>query len=134
MESVVVHQFGTLLGFEQAGVAVLIAQPKGILDDNAAAFRTDCLAAMEKFRTPRIALSLETVEYLSSAGIGAIVSLLKRVREAEGRLVLCALAPQVGYTLRLCRLTGDDRGSNAAPLSTAANTDEAVKLLTGAAP
>ncbi|HUU45658.1 MAG TPA: STAS domain-containing protein, partial [Acidobacteriota bacterium] len=43
----------------------------------------------------QIVLDCEGLDFINSSGLGALVSVLKDVRLAGGRLVLCRLAPYV---------------------------------------
>lgn len=54
----------------------------------------------------RLALDLSAVGFLDSSGLGALVTCLKRVREAGGTLVLIGVA---GSPMKVFSLTGLDR-------------------------
>lgn len=43
----------------------------------------------------RLVISLEQVTYLDSSGLGMLIELFRRVRGYEGRMVVCAVPPQV---------------------------------------
>jgi stage II sporulation protein AA (anti-sigma F factor antagonist) len=52
-----------------------------------------------------VLVNMENIEYLSSAGLGALVGLLKRSRKGEGRLKLCCLKPSILELFEVMRLT-----------------------------
>lgn len=54
----------------------------------------------------RVALDLTSVGFLDSSGLGSLVTCLKRVREADGRLVLVGVS---GSPMKVFSLTGLDR-------------------------
>jgi anti-sigma B factor antagonist len=54
----------------------------------------------------RVALDLTGVGFLDSSGLGSLVTCLKRVREAGGRLVLVGVS---GSPMKVFSLTGLDR-------------------------
>ena len=54
----------------------------------------------------RIVLDLSRLEYLSSAGLRVILALAKRLRAAEGELVMCEAGGLVRETLELAGIVG----------------------------
>jgi len=83
-------------------VVVLRVGETQILADRAEGFRTRLLAAVPA-EGGRVAVDLRKVDFLDSAGLGALVSLLKAVRP-EGELVLFGARPSVREILRLTHL------------------------------
>jgi anti-sigma B factor antagonist len=53
---------------------------------------------------PRVVLNLSEVKFASSSFIAGLVSLHKRIRAAEGKLVLCGLRPVIQEVLHGARL------------------------------
>jgi anti-sigma B factor antagonist len=53
----------------------------------------------------RLVLDLGTVQTIDSAGVGALVAVLKAVRRTGGRMVLIGLHPRVLSVLKTIRLT-----------------------------
>ena len=43
----------------------------------------------------KLLLNFSNVEYMSSAALGKLITLYKKVKEAGGRLALCAINPQI---------------------------------------
>ena len=70
------------------------------------------LAALEKLgheidsrKGVRMVLNLGKVEYLSSAGLGRLVALLKKAMTGGGNLYLAALRSEIGELFEVMRLT-----------------------------
>lgn len=53
----------------------------------------------------KLILDLEAVEFINSSGLGALVSALKEIRLAKGRLVVCKLAPYVREIFEITQLS-----------------------------
>jgi anti-anti-sigma factor len=66
--------------------------------------RDELLDLLERFGAVHVVLDLKAVTYISSAGIRPLLSLVKAVREREGRLVLANVSPQVKEVLSVTRL------------------------------
>jgi anti-anti-sigma factor len=71
----------------------------------------------------RLAIDLTEVEYISSAGLRAILATLKRVRQSEGDLRLCGAPKSVTKVLEMSGITG--------LLKSFATVDEAVASYAG---
>lgn len=80
-------------GREEDGVVVLTLA--GEVDvENAGKVRDAALKLTERGAN-RLVVDLAGVEYMDSAGLGMLIGLHKRLREANGELALAALQPQV---------------------------------------
>lgn len=80
---------------------VEIVQPSGILDGtNGNQLRNQVLAAIAAGGTI-ILIDCQSVNFMDSNGFGALITCLKKVREAGGRLALCAINDQVRLILEL---------------------------------
>jgi anti-anti-sigma factor len=53
---------------------------------------------------PQVVVNLSKVTYMSSVGYGPLISLRGRIREADGRLILCGLAGVVKEMFEATRL------------------------------
>lgn len=78
-------------------------------DSIADRLRDELLALYDASGARHVLLDLETVKYLSSAGIRPLLTLNKRVREREGRLILIHLTPEVESVLAATRLISSSR-------------------------
>jgi anti-sigma B factor antagonist len=82
----------------------MICRPVGELDTfSVPAFR-EALAAM--VRTPRLLIDLSEVPFMDSAGLGALIGGIRRVREADGDVAVACSRPTL---TRLLHTTGFDR-------------------------
>jgi anti-sigma B factor antagonist len=52
----------------------------------------------------KLLLNFGNVEFLSSAALGKLVTLNRKVREAEGRLVLCRINPTIYEVFEITKL------------------------------
>lgn len=55
-------------------------------------------------QNPKILLNFSNVEYLSSAALGKLIALNKKVKAADGRLILCGIDPNIYEVFELTRL------------------------------
>jgi anti-anti-sigma factor len=97
---------GRLLEREDIGdVTVLrVRRPMLPADDETTALFRRAFAVVEDDGRARVVLNLDGVEYLASMAIGQLVTLMRKIRSAEGRLVLCKLSRTVEELLRVTRL------------------------------
>lgn len=74
---------------------VLVLVPAGRLDSgSAAAFEEVLLGPIDAGRT-RLVIDLGDLEYISSAGLRVLLMAAKRLRQADGRLALCAVRDHI---------------------------------------
>jgi len=52
----------------------------------------------------QVRLDLSNTSYLDSSGVGWLLTCHKRIRQAGGKLILCALHPTVANVLRVLKL------------------------------
>jgi len=62
------------------------------------------LFALAETGSPFLQLDFRGVEYLTAAGLGILVAVHTRLRDAGRRLVLCNVRPEVEEVLRVTRL------------------------------
>jgi anti-anti-sigma factor len=73
-------------------VGAVVVTAEGRVDaSNAALFDAHCRQAMTGHNRVSLILDLESVEYMSSAGLRAVLSLGKHAKSLGGSLVLCGL-------------------------------------------
>jgi anti-sigma B factor antagonist len=99
---------------------LLVCRLEGELDASRAAQVRDLMAMLCSQR--RLVLDLSDVPFIDSAGLGALISGIRRIHEHGGRVVVSSCRSTVA---RLLRTVGFDR---VAPI--AAGRDEALALLT----
>jgi anti-sigma B factor antagonist/stage II sporulation protein AA (anti-sigma F factor antagonist) len=89
------------------GVEVLRFQNAKILSDKSVQEMGDrllaCLDTLDD--PPRLAISFEGVTFLSSAGIGKLIFLQRKVKERGGELLLCDLNKTTEDVFRVAHLT-----------------------------
>jgi anti-anti-sigma factor len=79
---------------EQAG-GVLIVRLTGRLDSSAAPGAEQDFAGVLGGATPHLAIDLSKLEYISSAGLRVLLIVAKKVQQAQGKVALCGLTPNV---------------------------------------
>ena len=52
----------------------------------------------------RIVINLEQVNYVDSAGLGALIEMQRKTKAKGGRLMLCELGPKLRQALEIARL------------------------------
>lgn len=98
---------------------VLVIRPSGRLDaETAAEFQTAVLSRVDGGEAS-IVLDLESLEYVSSAGLRVVLMAAKRLEQAGGKLVVCSLRDTV---LEVFRVSGMD-----SIIKTAADRSSALK-------
>lgn len=90
------------------GVVVIEVRLTQMLDEQAEGLRRELTAVVKEHKPRLCVLDLTRVAVISSLGVGVVVSLLKRVREQNGEMVLCGLAPMVEEVFHLCQLISND--------------------------
>src|SRR5262249_20942431 len=99
------HDLPTVEGYREQDVRLLVLKHPNLLDDVAMQVMRDIRTVFHENEPPhKVVLSLERVETISSAGISIIFTLLKRVRQVNGQLVLCGIRTHVANVLQLCRV------------------------------
>jgi len=89
---------------ERRDADILILSPAGRIDnDTSAAFQTRLLAAL----TPGAAVLVDfsNVQYISSAGLRALMMGSKQSKPAKGRLAVAALVPVVKEIFEISRFS-----------------------------
>jgi anti-sigma B factor antagonist len=88
---------------EQKQVSVIAVS--GRVDSATAPELENSLKKLVESEKTQIVLDLKNVEYMSSAGLRAMVSTLKAVKRVNGDLRLASPSPRVEEVLRLAGLT-----------------------------
>ncbi len=73
-------------------------------DENIEQMGQELLALIEHYQITNIVLSLEVVEMMTSAALGKLITLHRRLHRKEGRLVLCHAHGNVADVLHTSRL------------------------------
>jgi anti-sigma B factor antagonist len=81
---------------DMGDVTVVSFTEKKILDEpNIQAIGEQLYSLVDDQGKKKLVLNFSRVEYLSSAALGKLITLNKKVQTAGGRLALCAIAPQI---------------------------------------
>ena len=80
---------------------VLVMAPRGRVDSTTSGDLEQRLLDLLGSGERRIVLDLAGIEYISSAGLRVLLVVAKRLKTAQGDLVLCALTPAVRQVFEL---------------------------------
>ena len=81
---------------EISGVTVARLLEKKILDEaNIEALGQELFALVDKDGRKKIVLDFTLVEYLSSAALGKLITMHKKVTTAKGKLALCSIQKDI---------------------------------------
>lgn len=86
------------------GLVIAFEDTVGLNDFRSTGFREALYQAVQERPSPRIALDLGIVDYLSSSGVAILVGLKRRAEAQGGKLVLFRVQPIVLDLLRVMRL------------------------------
>jgi anti-sigma B factor antagonist len=88
----------------EEGDGFVTCRPAGELDAYTVGQFRESLASMAE--AERLLIDLSDVPFMDSAGLGALIGGIRRIREQEGRVVVLCSRPSL---LRLLHTTGFDR-------------------------
>lgn len=91
---------------EDLGDITLISfTDKKILDEqNIQLIGEQLFSLVDELGRRKLLLNFSNVEYLSSAALGKFITLNKKVKAVEGKLILCAIDPQIYEVFEITRL------------------------------
>lgn len=89
-----------------SNTAVSIVGVEGSLDINTVEEFERVLSKLFKERRYKIVLNLEKLDYISSAGIGVLMSIIKEVRKNRGDIKITNVVPEVYKVFDLLELPG----------------------------
>lgn len=94
------------LELEEVGdVTVAKFIDKKILDEgNIQIIGNQLFALIEEDHRQKIVLDFSNVEYLSSAALGKLITMDKKVKAAKGKLRLCAIRPDIYEVFAITKL------------------------------
>jgi len=90
---------------EISGVTIVKLLEKKILDEaNIEALGQELFALVDKDGRRKLILEFSVVEYLSSAALGKLITLHKKVAAAKGKMVLCSIQKEILEVFRITQL------------------------------
>lgn len=86
-------------------VTVVKFTDRKILDEqNIQAIGEQLFSLVDDQGKKRLLLDFGNVEYLSSAALGKLITLHKKIQQAQGRLALCCIDPQIYEVFKITKL------------------------------
>ncbi len=90
---------------EKEGVTVVQFRDQKILDDRTIQqFGTELLELVKGRSGIKLVLDFTSVTYLSSAALGKLITLRRKVDQAGGKLLLCEIAPETLDVFKIAKL------------------------------
>jgi anti-sigma B factor antagonist len=90
---------------EVDGVTVARFNDRKILDEtNIQIIGNQLFSLVEDEHRDKILLDFSNVEYLSSAALGKLITMEKKVKEVRGELRLCSIRPDIYEVFRITKL------------------------------
>jgi anti-sigma B factor antagonist len=81
---------------EESGITQVEFIDRNILDEvNIQAISEEVSGLIDAASTPRILINFTNVDHLSSAALGALITINKKIREKSGQLRLANIDPQI---------------------------------------
>jgi anti-anti-sigma factor len=108
-------------------VSITASQVEG--EEISESLREELLQAQADSGCTRVAIDFERTKYLSSAALRPLLHLWRRLKELNGRMVVCGLSPVVGDVFYTTKLVSSS-GSVSAPFEMATDVADAVARLT----
>jgi anti-sigma B factor antagonist len=109
---------------EDRGDAVVarFTRPQLSEEENLEQMGQELLSLVEQYHCRQLVVSLELVEFITSAALGKLITLHRRMHRKDGKLVLCGAHGTVADVLRTSRLHDY--------FTLAPDTQQALSLLT----
>src|SRR5262249_20020391 len=118
----------------EQGILVLTITEKAVQGETLAdGLRREMLAAADIHQARPIVVDFQQTEYNSSVALWPLLTLLRKIKDGGGRMILCGLSPLVGDIFYTTKLVSPD-GSFAAPFGMETDVAAAVARLTKPAP
>ncbi len=87
------------------GITLVEFVDRNILDEaNIQAISEEISAVIDRADTPKILISFSNVDHLSSAALGALITINNKIREKSGQLHLANIDPQIYEVFVITRL------------------------------
>ena len=87
------------------GVTLVEFIDRNILDEaNIQAINEEITAVIEQADIPKVLISFSNVDHLSSAALGALITINNKIREKQGQLHLANIDPQIYKVFVISRL------------------------------
>jgi anti-anti-sigma factor len=111
-------------------LAITHAQLRSTEFDVVERLREEMLQAVAEAKASKVVVDLSAVQQVGSASFRPLLSLRRKLHEANGQLILCGLQPDVREVFLVTRLI-DSTGSSAATFGAAPDVASALIRLSG---
>ena len=95
------------ISVEYAGQATIVTftEEKILEDKDIQSLEKSLMGVIEQSKDLNLVLDFSNVKFLSSAVLGLLIKLSKRIYERDGWLRLCSISPKIYEIFRITRLT-----------------------------
>lgn len=84
---------------------VTLADAKILKEEDIRAVQESIMSVIEQAGRINLILDFRNVEFLSSAVLGLLIRISKKIYERDGRLKLCNISPRIHEIFKITRLT-----------------------------
>lgn len=91
--------------YEAEAVVITFTDEKILEEADVRAIEQSLLSVIEQAEQLNLVLNFGNVKFLSSAVLGLLIKLSRRIYEREGKLVLCGINPKIYEIFKITRLT-----------------------------
>jgi anti-sigma B factor antagonist len=91
--------------YTDKAVIIKFADEKILEDKDIAAIRDAIMSVVEQTKRINLVLDFSNVKFLSSAVLGLLIRVSKKVYERDGQLRLCNINPKIYEIFKITRLT-----------------------------
>lgn len=94
-----------IVNYAENATMVVFTDEKILEDKDIKALQESIMSVIEQARGIKLILDFCNVRYLSSAVLGLLIRISKKVYEQDGRLKLCNINPKIYEIFKITRLT-----------------------------
>ncbi|MGD9110373.1 MAG: STAS domain-containing protein [Phycisphaerales bacterium] len=91
--------------YESEAVIITFTDEKILEEADVRAIEQSLLSVIEQGEKLNLVLNFGNVKFLSSAVLGLLIKLSRRIYERDGRLALCGINPKIYEIFKITRLT-----------------------------
>lgn len=91
--------------YESEAIIITFTDEKILEEADVRAIEQSLLSVVEQGEKLNLVLNFGNVKFLSSAVLGLLIKLSRRIYERDGRLALCGINPKIYEIFKITRLT-----------------------------
>ncbi|HUW20253.1 MAG TPA: STAS domain-containing protein [Sedimentisphaerales bacterium] len=91
--------------YAEKATVVTLAEEKILEEEDVRALQESIMSVIDQSRRINLVLDFRNVRFLSSAVLGLLIRVSKKVYENDGQLKLCSISPKLHEIFKITRLT-----------------------------